>query len=318
MAKTKISDVIVPEVFAPYVINETTEKSALWQSGIISTMDESASLAEQGGTSINMPYWNDLDGEAEVLSDSTALNVEKITSGKDVAILHARGKAWSTNDLATSLSGDDPMGAIGDLVVKYWDRQMQGMLLASLNGIFASSSMADNVLDISGKSGAGANFTVAGMIDASYKLGDEVEKLTAVAMHSATSASLAKQGLIQTIRDAEGKILYKTYLEKRVIIDDGLPYDARAKAYTTYLFGEGAIGYGEVAPEHAVETDRVSLQSDDVLINRRHFVLHPRGVKWAGATGLAPNNEGLAKGANWERVYDPKKIRIVAFKHKLA
>ena len=28
MAETRIADVIVPEIFAPYVINETTEKSA--------------------------------------------------------------------------------------------------------------------------------------------------------------------------------------------------------------------------------------------------------------------------------------------------
>ncbi|MFI7965156.1 methyltransferase, partial [Acinetobacter baumannii] len=52
-------------------------------------------------------------------------------------------------------------------------------------------------------------------------------------------------------------------------------------------------------------------------INRRHFVLHPRGIKWAGDTGIAPNNAGLATAGNWERVYDPKQIRIVAFKHKI-
>lgn len=315
MAKTKIADVITPAVFAPYVINATTEKSALWQSGIISTMEESAQLAQRGGTAVNMPYWNDLDGEAEVLSDSTALSVGKITAGSDVAVLHARGKAWSANDLATSLSGDDPSKAIADLAAAYWDRQMQKMLLSTLGGVFAATSMADNVLDISTKTGAAANFSGEAMIDAAYKLGDEVGRLTAVAMHSATAAVLAKQGLIETIRDSEGNVLYQTYQEKRVIVDDGLPVEAGK--YTTYLFGEGAIGYGEVAPEHAVEIAREALASDDVLINRRHFVLHPRGVKWAGTTGLAPNNAGLATGTNWERVYDPKKIRVVAFKHKL-
>ncbi len=315
MAKTKIADVIVPEVFAPYVINRTAEKSALWQSGIISSMNETAQLAEEGGTAINMPYWNDLDGEAEVLSDSTALSVDKITAGKDVAILHARGRAWSSNDLAKSLSGDDPMGAVADLVVSYWDRQMQKILLSTLGGAFSATSMADNVFDITALSGAKANFSGEAMIDASFKLGDEVGRLTAVAMHSATAAVLAKQGLIETIRDAEGKVLYQTYQDKRVIVDDSLPVESGK--YTTYLFGEGAIGYGEVAPEHAVELDRVSLQSDDVLINRRHFVLHPRGIKWAGTVGIAPNNAGLATGTNWERVYEPKKIRIVAFKHKL-
>lgn len=316
MAKTKIADVIVPEVFAPYVINATTEKSALWQSGIISNMEDSGQLAEQGGTVINMPYWNDLDGEAEVLSDSTPLSVDKITAGKDVAILHARGKAWSANDLSKSLAGDDPMGAVANLAAAYWDRQMQKILLSTLGGVFGASSMSGNVLDITAKTGAAANFSGGAMVDAAYLLGDEVSRLTAVAMHSATSASLAKQGLIETIRDADGSVLYQTYQEKRIIIDDGLPVESGGK-YTTYLFGEGAIGYGEVQPEHAVEMSRESLASDDVLINRRHFVLHARGVKWVGATGLAPNNAGLATATNWERVYDAKKIRVVAFKHKL-
>ncbi len=66
-----------------------------------------------------------------------------------------------------------------------------------------------------------------------------------------------------------------------------------------------------------VETDRDSLSGSDILINRRHFVLHPRGIKWAGAMGVAPNNAGLSSDTNWERVYDPKQIRIVAFKHKV-
>lgn len=315
MAKTKIADVIVPEVFAPYVINATTEKSALWQSGIISNMEETSQLAEAGGTVINMPYWNDLDGESEVLSDSTPLSVDKITAGKDVAVLHARGRAWSANDLAKSLSGDDPMGAIADLAASYWDRQMQKILLSTLGGVFSATTMADNVLDISAKTGAAANFSASAMIDASYLLGDEAARLTAVAMHSATVKALAKLDLIETVKGSDSQVLYEAYQNKRIITDDSLPVDTGK--YTTYLFGEGAIGYGETAPEHAVEVSREALASDDVLINRRHFVLHARGVKWAGATGIAPNNAGLATGTNWERVYDPKKIRVVAFKHKL-
>ena len=83
------------------------------------------------------------------------------------------------------------------------------------------------------------------------------------------------------------------------------------------MFGQGAIGFQDIGAPVGVETDRDSLAGTDILINRRHFVLHPRGIKWAGDTGIAPNNAGLATAANWERVYDPKQIRIVAFKHKI-
>lgn len=316
MAKTKITDVVVPEVFAPYIINRTVEQSALWQSGIISEMDHAKLLGQEGGAMITMPYWQDLDGDSEVLSDTNPLTVNKISAGADVAILHARGKAWAANDLAKALSGDDPMGAVADLVAKYWQRQMQRATLASIKGAFAASNMSGNIHDISGESGAAAVVGGDSIVEASYKLGDHVDNITAIAMHSRTAMVLAKQGLIEFHRDKDGEILYRTYMDKRVIVDDGMPEEGGV--YTTYLFGNGAIGYGEVPAPVPVETDRDSLQGDDVLITRRHFVLHPRGIKWNGAAGIAPDNSGLEIGTNWKRVYDPKQIRIVALKHKVA
>lgn len=312
---TRIADVIVPEIFAPYAIQRTAEKSALWQSGIISTLDNANLIAQRGGALINMPFWQDLSGDSEVLSETTPLSVNKITAKSDVAILHARGKAWGANDLAKALSGDDPLGAVTELAATYWSREMQRIALATLEGVFAASTMSGNKHDIS--SGTGETAIISGntFIDAAYKLGDEVENLTAVAIHSATAAFLAKQGLIETIRDKDGEVLYQSYMGKRIIVDDGMPQSGGV--YTSYLFGTGALGYSEIAPPIAVETDRDSLQGDDILIHRRHFILHPRGVKWAGSAGLAPDNSGLKTGTNWERVYDSKQIRIVAFKHKL-
>ncbi|MDK2600131.1 hypothetical protein QO179_18260 [Bacillus stercoris] len=78
MATTKIADIIVPEVFNPYVIQRTAELSALQQSGIISNNPELDRLASSGGTTIQMPFWDDLDGEDEVLSDKTPLTPEKL------------------------------------------------------------------------------------------------------------------------------------------------------------------------------------------------------------------------------------------------
>lgn len=48
--KTKISDVIVPEVFNPYVIQRTMELSALYQCGIIANNPELDRLATAGGS----------------------------------------------------------------------------------------------------------------------------------------------------------------------------------------------------------------------------------------------------------------------------
>ena len=132
--KTKIEDVIVPEVFNKYVIERTAELSALYQSGIVSHNPELDALASAGGKLINMPFWADLTGEDEVLSDTNPLETDKITANQDQAVLLMRGKAWKANDLAKALSGDDPMRAIGDLVAAYWARRQQVTLLSILKG----------------------------------------------------------------------------------------------------------------------------------------------------------------------------------------
>ncbi|HSH17414.1 MAG TPA: hypothetical protein VLD18_15350, partial [Verrucomicrobiae bacterium] len=66
-----------------------------------------------------------------------------------------------------------------------------------------------------------------------------------------------------------------------------------------------------------VELARLPLDSDSVLINRRRYILHPRGVKFTSAAvaGDSPTNAELENGANWTRVYENKNVRIVAIDH---
>ena len=313
---TRIADVIVPEVFNPYVIEKTSELSALEQSGIIVNNPELNKLASSGGRIINMPYWEDLDGDDEILSDTDPLTPDKITANKDAAVLLMRGKAWAANDLAKALSGDDPMRAIGNLVAAYWARRRQATLLATLKGVFASTSMESNTHDISGETDNNG-FTAETFIDATYKLGDAEEKLTAIAVHSAVFASLRKQNLIEFIEDSENRPI-ATYMGKRVIVDDGMPKED--DVFTTYIFGQGAFGLGNGGAPVPTETDRDSLQGDDILINRQHFILHPRGVKFTDTSvaGESPTNTELSNANNWNRVYEPKNVRMVAFKHKIS
>lgn len=315
MAKTKISDVIVPEVFNPYVVQRTMQLSALFRSGIIANNPELDRLATSGGSTINMPYWEDLNGDDEVLSDDGALTPGKIVAGQDVAVLLMRGKAWSTNDLAKALSGSDPMAAIGDLVAEYWARRMQATTIKLLDGAFAAGNMTNKILNISALEGNAAKITGETFLDALQLMGDAKDKLTGVVMHSATETQLRKNNLITTEFDSDNKPI-SFFMEKRVIVDDSLPVSAGT--YTTYLFGQGALGLGNGAAPVPTETDRDSLAGDDILINRKHYILHPRGVKWVGtAAGSSPTNTELGTGTNWSKVYEDKAIRIVKFVHKL-
>ena len=133
--------------------------SALVAAGIISQDAQLDALARAGGKLINMPFWSDLSGADEVLSDSGSLTPAAIAASKDVAALFMRGKAWSVNDLAKALSGADPMRVVGDLVAGYWARREQVQLFAILKGVFADNLANDGgdlISDISIADGANA------------------------------------------------------------------------------------------------------------------------------------------------------------------
>jgi hypothetical protein len=334
MAKTLIADVIVPTLFEKYVIERTATLSAFGASGIVEHDPYFDALAAGGGNTVDMPFWLDIDPARQILADNGSLNVNKIAAGRDVARIQMDANAWSVNDLAQILSGDDPMGALVALVGDYWIRIDQKLILCSLKGIFASATMAGNKLSIASETIAGQNAATrlngATFVDATVKLGDRGDRLTAIAMHSATEASLRKLDLIDFIPDSEGKTQIKSFQGRRVIVDDGMPVRAGTTdglVYTSYLFGPGAFARG-VAPlagrpvqggvgTEGVEWGRAPLSSDTNFVNRRRFILHPRGVKFnsVAVAGTSPTEAELENAANWTRVFENKNVRIVAVEH---
>ena len=262
MAGTKLTDVIVPELFNPYVINKSMELSALVQSGIVANNSEFDKLASQAAPIINMPFFEDLTGESEQIIENVDLEDNKITSNKDKACIIRRAKMWSATDLSAALAGTDPMGAIAGLVANFWVRDTQKELIAILKGIFGTAEDVDastketrlssNLLDISEKTGDAANWSVNSFIDAQQLLGDAQSQLTAVVMHSATWSYLKKLELIKTERQSVD-LSFETYQGKRVIIDDGCPFENGV--YTSYLFGQGAVALGNGSPVGFVPTE---------------------------------------------------------------
>lgn len=312
---------IVPEVWQSYVVQRTMELSELVQSGIVQHSEEFDRLASAPSRTVHMPFWNDLTGEDEVMKVEGDLVPDKIAADKDEAVILRRAKAWGTHDLAAALAGSDPAKAIADLVAAFWARRMQAALLATLDGVFAAATMSGNVHDITAQYGMDGVFTGETFIDAVQKLGDAKSQLVGIMMHSATEAHLAKQNLIQVMQPADGSPAVSTYMGKRVIVDDGCPALTGGK-YVTYIFGLGAVAYGNGAPvgQVPVETERKALASEEYLVNRKTWILHPRGVAFqsASVTGISPTNVELAKATNWKRVWQPKAIRMVRFVHLLA
>ncbi|HOC57880.1 MAG TPA: coat protein [Verrucomicrobiota bacterium] len=334
MAKTLVADIIIPTEFERYAIERTAELSRFGQSGIVETGDAFDRIAAQGGREVKMPFWKDLSATRQLLSDSASLTVNKIQADTDIARIHNDAQAWSVNHLASVISGDDPLQAIVDLVAAYWARQDEGLVISCLKGMFAAASMSGNLLAIHSESVAGTTSSTklsgSTFIDACAKLGDAASRLTAVAMHSATEAALKKLDLIDFLPDSEGKPSLASFQGRRVVVDDNLPTRAGTTdgtVYTTYLFGQGAFAKG-VSPlagtplqgghgTEGVELARVPLDSDTLLINRRRYILHPRGVKFTSASvaGDSPTNAELETAANWVRIWENKNVRLVAITH---
>lgn len=334
MAITKIADVIVPELFNRYVINRTMELSAFFQSGIVVNSPEFDALASEAARTHNMPFFEDLQGESEPTLEDVEMTPAKIGSNKDVSTTILRQKMWAATNLSAALAGADPMKAIGDLVAQYWARDTQKELIAILAGVFgtttadpsgtpkAETRMEDHILDLTtGKTEAAKQISASAFIDACQMLGDAQAQLTGVAMHSATKSYLKKLNLIETERDSTD-VEFDTYQGRRVTVDDGCPVEDGV--YTTYLFGNGAVAYGNGSPvgHVATETDRDKKTGGgvDYLINRKAFILHPRGIAYTGAKRKhveTPTRAELAMAENWKPVYESKQLRIVAIKHKI-
>jgi hypothetical protein len=339
MAKTLVSDVVIPEIFEGYVIERTAELAAFGQAGIISSDSEFDVLASGGGQTVKMPFWQDLSGTRQLLSDAGSLTVNKIAASQDIARIHNDAQAWSVNLLAKLLSGDDPMAAIGDLLGEYWARTDESILVASCQGVLASLDAEGgdpNYLDIASETIVGTSvatrLTGETFIDALQKLGDRSARLSAIAMHSAVESDLRKQDLIDFQPDSEGKAMIATFQGRRVVIDDDLPSRAGVTdgvVYTSILFGDGAFAKGSANLSaqalqgghgtEGVEFARVALDSDDVIINRRRWINHPRGVKFNSASVAAdsPTDAELATAANWTRVYESKNVRLVFIDHNI-
>ncbi len=316
MAVTRISDIIVPAVFADYVMRVTAERARIFQAGILGSDPRIASFLSGGGQTINLPMWNDVSGASNVGSDDPAVLAvpAKISALADIAVRLSRNKGWSSADLVADLAGSDPMIAIANRVVDYWQREFEAILVSVVSGVIAKNILtysSDMVNDVSASAGA----TAGAIIDTVQTMGDSSDDLTTIIMHSQIYASLAKQNLIDFIPDSEGKVRFPTYLGYDVIRDDSVLVTGSgiSAKYYTYILGKDSIVFGEGSARVPVETYRYPAQGNgagvEELWSRKELCFHPRGHKFltGGMVGLSPTNAELALPAAWDRVAPERK-----------
>lgn len=331
MALVQLSDVIIPEVYETYTAVDNPERTAFFESGVAVRNGMLDAKANEGGDTLNVPFWNDLDPDQEpnLSSDNAGSSAtpQKITAGKQIAQMAYINQAYSSADLAGEIAGSDPMQRVRNRFGRYWMRQWQRRVTASLTGVLAdnvandSGDMVEDVSIADGDNAAATNlFSRSAFTGAGFTLGDQFESTSAIAVHSVVYKRMVDNDDIEFIPDSQGRMTIPTFMGRRVIVDDGMPVEAGGTSgfvYTSVLFGEGAIGYGEGSPKMPVETDREPLQGDgggvDILIERNSWLLHPFGFA-VDATPAADSFSltELRAAATWNRVV-PRKTVPLAF-----
>jgi hypothetical protein len=326
------SDIIVPEIFTPYLLEATTQRDAFLSSGVVQPMAELD--ASEGGDFINVPFFSaNLSGDFEVLTDSSSLTPGKITANKQVGVVLHRGRAFESRDLAALAAGADPMAAIATKVAAYVANQRQKDLIKCLEGVFGGltsntgAAFIDLSFDKTGQTALGPRQVAK----ARALLGDQGDKLTAVAMHSAVYYDLVERKAIDYITNTEARLStaatgastinaiagsiasayagdnsVPTFMGLRVIVSDDLA--PTSTNYPVYFFTAGAIASGEQMALRT-ETDRDILAKSDAMAIDLHYCYHPIGAKWG--TTVNPTQAQLATIGNWTKVYETKNIGIV-------
>lgn len=361
-----LADVVVPEIFTPYVQQLTEEKARLIQSGIMVANPAMNTLLVGGGSTFNVPSWQDLDNDVENVSgineadlialvrqgllgftaaaDGTALGNELnaalgddsvpnvISRGQEIAVRLSRNNSWTTSDLLAQLAGADPMQSIASRVAFYWARRLQAAFIATYQGISKNNGVDDGgdyAHDIVGASfiDGVTNFSAEAFLDAAVTMGDSMESLTGVLVHSVVFNRMQKNNLIDFIPDARGETQIPTFLGREVIVDDNMPSGTAAVrgngtagvtgVFETWLFGagQGQLGFG--AAKVPTETSRHAAAGNgggqEVLHSRVEWVIHPTGHAFIG-TGFGeggPSNDVTSGNLNittsWNRVYNERK-----------
>ena len=331
---TRIADVVVPEIFSPHVQQMTQEKSRLIRSGAIVLDAQLNSALAGGGLTFNEPSFKDLDNDAENVSTddpATDSTPNKIGTATEIQVRLSRNNSWSSMDLSGDLAGADPMQAIANRVSDYWTRRQQAAFVATLNGVFADNAAApagtehvqnDMTHDVSGASFVDGvtNFSAEAFIDATATMGDSMEDLTMVMVHSIVYARMLKNNLIDFVSDSVNgnAVRIPTFLGREVIVDDGVPRSSGV--FNTWLFGRGAVRGGMGSPKVPTEVDRKPAAGNgggqDILFNRTEWIIHPVGHAYAGTPpnggpSNASTTNNLAHADSWKRVFSERKqIRI--------
>lgn len=327
--ETRLADLFDAQIWAEAAQELSTNKNAFIASGVAVNDPVITQKLSGGSNVIDLGYWGGLDENLEPNYGSDIVENRITSNGISTKSQSARSAILNQSWAATTLSRElnvlstDPTQAIINRIGQWWSTNNQRRLVSMFKGIEANnvaSNGGDMIHDASG-----AKISNEAVIDAVQTLGDAQGTVTAIAMHTVQYTELKKLKLIETNFAADGSVDFQSYLGYRVIIDDQLTPDVSSgtPVYTTYLFGAGAVSFGQGPVINPFELERDAKAADgqgvDSIITRQHNCFHINGFSFNSSTisgpgGITAKKEDLELATNYERVSDRKLIPIAFLK----
>lgn len=333
MATTRLSDLFVPQIFGPTAFQESVRVNKLVSSGAIALSPGLSANLAGGGIAFNAPYFGSIVDTASPAfvpnDDPTDIAVaKKIGTLNQVSIRLMRNNAYAVMDVASILSGTDPMARITSEIGAAINDVRQSALLNILAGTVNETRAANLVntigVEVVGSQTAATKLSGGAFIESLSGWGDAASDMSnlTIMMHSDTYRKLAADNLIVYSAPAGQVMGFSTYLGARVIVDDSLPKRAGTTSgfvYTTYVMRNGAIQLGTASVDTPVELERSALIGNtgggETITWRDMFAYHVNGFSWAGGVAAVPTDVALATATNWTKVYNDKQVGVVAIVH---
>ncbi len=325
---THLSDMIIPEVFGNYVLNTALKTNRFVLSGILTPDPDLGPRLLDAGTKITVPFINDLSGDPDNWTDTDDIEVNQLTSGKQLGLKFYQTKAFGYTSLSQMISGAPIQTTIGNRFANFWTRADEKMLLAVLNGVMGINKVKNTKLyDATVKTPTDAAFSAKGFIAAIGLMGDlQDTSFGAIAVNSATYSMMKMQNLIETIQPQNGALPFEAYNGLRIVLDDDIPVDLSNKqkpTTTSYIFAPGAVRYSSILASTETKYDPAKDGGTDMIFQKRVGTIHVAGTSvkpsFAPAKGTFPTMEEFGKSSTWEVVdgVDPRTIGVVAYKAEL-
>lgn len=286
-----------------------------------------------------LPYFGLIGGDAQNYDGVSNLTPEKTDTFEQGVFTYGRMMGWTEADFSYDVTGGvDFMANVRNQISHYWNDRDQDTILAILKGIFSMSAtgtgniktanaafVSAHTYDISAPT-TDAKTTDDMMVSATtlnsaiqQACGDNKSKFSLVICHSTVATNLENMKLLGYLKytDSEGverDLGMGTWNGRLVLIDDSMPAEVKnvgstggdVTLYTTYVLGEGAIGFESVGAKVPYEMvrDAKTRGGEDTLISRKRNAVSVAGISYLKAVQAtnSPTNEELANGKNWSLV----------------